>query len=42
MSLRRILAGMCTGAFVGFGVFTIWPSCLARWNWLAAGSRLES
>nr|PZN01966.1 MAG: hypothetical protein DIU66_10615 [Bacillota bacterium] len=34
MNLRRILMGMCTGAFAGFGVFTIWPSSLARWNWL--------
>ncbi|NPV45163.1 MAG: hypothetical protein HPY70_14515 [Firmicutes bacterium] len=34
MDLRRIFTGMCTGAFVGFGVFTIWPSSLARWNWL--------
>ncbi|MDN5331066.1 MAG: hypothetical protein PWP45_291 [Tepidanaerobacteraceae bacterium] len=34
MNFRRILMGMCTGAFAGFGVFTIWPSSLARWNWL--------
>jgi hypothetical protein len=29
-----MLPGILTGAFAGFGVFTIWPSSLARWNWL--------
>ncbi len=34
MNFNKILIGMCAGAFAGFGVFTIWPSSLARWNWL--------
>lgn len=34
MNWNRIFLGACTGAFAGYGVFTIWPSALARWNWL--------
>lgn len=34
MKLSRILIGAITGAFAGYGVFTIWPSALAHWHWL--------
>lgn len=34
MNLVKTLVGIITSAFVGFGVFTIWPSALERWNWL--------
>ncbi|MDN5331469.1 MAG: hypothetical protein PWP45_694 [Tepidanaerobacteraceae bacterium] len=34
MNFIKIIVGTITSAFAGYGVFTIWPSALARWNWL--------